>query len=85
VVVGLLVVMGEAEAVRLVVTVDEGEDEEDADLESEGDALLVLELETVAVGAADRVELLDESELRDAEDVLEEEGEVVAFAVNVSV
>jgi len=71
--------------VRLVVTVDEGDDDEEADLDSEGDALLVLELETVAVWAADRVELLDESELRDADDVLEVEGEVVAFAVNVSV
>lgn len=70
---------------RLVVTVDEGDDDEEADLDSEGDALLVLELETVAVWAADRVELLDESELRDADDVLEVEGEVVAFAVNVSV
>lgn len=83
--VGVFVVIGEADDVRLVVTVDEGEDDEDADLESEGDALLVLELETVEVGTADRVELLDESELRDADDVLEEEGEVVAFAVNVSV
>ena len=68
-----------------MVTVDEGDDDEEADLDSEGDALLVLELETVAVWAADRVELLDESELRDADDVLEVEGEVVAFAVNVSV
>jgi hypothetical protein len=57
--------------------VAEAEEVEDADLDTEGEALLVLEPIPVAETDADRVELLDESELRDADDVLEPDEDAV--------